>query len=47
MPDLIDRAELIAQLDCFKMSLGDVILRLIVDRAIDVVKQQPAAKVEP
>ena len=46
MPDLINRTELLAQLECFKMSLGDVILRLIVDRAIDVVKQQPAAKVE-
>lgn len=40
--DLISRSEVIAQLEGFKLSLGDVILRLVVDRVIERVKAQPA-----
>ncbi len=45
MNDLISRSELIAQLEGFKLSLGDVILGFVVDRVIDRVKAQPAAEV--
>lgn len=38
MNDMISRSALIAELEAFKMSLGDVVLRYIVDRVIDVVK---------
>ena len=47
MNDLISRSELIAQLEGFKLSLGDVILRFVVDRVIDRVKALPAAEVGP
>ena len=38
MNDTISRSALIAELEAFKMSLGDVVLRFVVDRVIDVVK---------
>lgn len=38
MNDTISRSDLIAELEGFKMSLGDVVLRYVVDRVIDVVK---------
>lgn len=38
MNDTISRSALIAELEGFKMSLGDVVLRYVVDRVIDVVK---------
>lgn len=46
MNDLIDRAELIAQLEGFKLSLGDVILGFVVDRVIERVRQLPAVEVK-
>ena len=36
--DTISRSALIAELEAFKMSLGDIVLRFVVDRAIDVVR---------
>lgn len=44
MGDLINRSELIAQLEGFKLSLGDVILGFVVDRVIERVKALPAVK---
>ena len=44
MNDTISRSALIAELEGFKMSLGDVVLRYVVDRVIGVVKNQPAVK---
>jgi hypothetical protein len=38
MNDTISRSALIAELEAFKMSLADVVLRYVVDRVIDVVK---------
>ena len=45
MNDLISRSELIAQLESLKASMGDVVLGLVVDRAIERVKDLPAAEV--
>lgn len=44
MNDLIDRTELIAQLECFKVSLGDVVLGWVVDRVIGIVKTLPTVE---
>ena len=44
--DLISRAEVIAQLESFKLSLGDVILGFVVDRMIERVKEMPAATIQ-
>lgn len=41
--DTISRSALVAELEAFKMSLGDVVLRLIVDRVIEIVKAHKAA----
>lgn len=46
MADLIDRAKLIADLEAFKLSLGDIVFGYVVDRVIDQVKAQPAAEVK-
>lgn len=46
MADLIDRAKLIADLETFKLSLGDIVFGYVVDRVIDQVKAQPAAEVK-
>lgn len=40
--DTISRSALVAELEAFKMSLGDVVLRLIVDRVIEIVKAHKA-----
>lgn len=42
--DLIDRTALVADLECFKVSMGDPVLKLIVARVIDRVKVQPEVK---
>ena len=42
MNDLISRSELIAQLESFKLSLGDVILGFVVDRVIERVREMPS-----
>lgn len=44
MNDLISRSALVAELESFKMSLGDIVFRFVVDRVIERVKAQPAAK---
>ena len=44
--DLISRSEVIAQLEGFKISIGDVIMGFVVDRIIERVKAIPAAKME-
>ena len=36
--DTISRSALVAELECYKMSLGDIVLRFIVDRVIEIVK---------
>lgn len=46
MNDVISRSDLIAELEAFKMSLGDIVLRFIVDRVIDIVKSRPGLEVE-
>lgn len=44
MADLIDRAKLIADLEAFKLSLGDIVFGFVVDRVIEQVKAQPKVK---
>lgn len=39
--DTISRSALVAELECYKMSLGDIVLRFVVDRVIDIVKAHP------
>lgn len=39
--DTISRSALVAELEAFKMSLGDVVLGFVVDRVIERVKAQP------
>ena len=41
MNDLISRSELITQLGNLKVSMGDVVLGLVVDRVIDLVREMP------
>ena len=43
--DTISRSALVAELEAFKMSLGDIVLRYVVDRVIDLVKAWPAVKI--
>jgi hypothetical protein len=38
MDDLISRSALVAEMEAFKMSLGDIVLRFIIDRVIELVK---------
>ena len=51
--DTISRSALVAELEAFKMSLGDIILRFVVDRVIELVKnfqvkeEAPAETKEP
>ena len=40
-PDLIDRTALVEELERFKVSVPDPVLRLVVARVIDRVKVQP------
>lgn len=44
--DTISRSALVAELEGFKMSLGDIVLRFVVDRVIEIVKAHPGL-VEP
>ena len=46
MNDLISRSKLIEDLEAFKVSLGDFVLRWVVDRVIERVEQMPAARNE-
>lgn len=41
MTDNISRSELIAQLESYKAATGDVVIRVIVDRIIGIIKEQP------
>jgi hypothetical protein len=43
--DTIFRSALVAELEAFKMSLGDIVLRFVVDRVIDIVKAHPGVEV--
>lgn len=45
--DLISRSALVAELEGFKFSLGDIVLGWVVDRVIERVKRQPAVEVVP
>ncbi len=45
--DLIHRAKLIADLEAFKMSLGDIIFVWLVDRVIELIRRQPGVEVDP
>lgn len=47
MDDLISRAAVIAELEAFKMSLGDIVLRFVVDRVIDLVREVGCEKEKP
>ena len=42
MNDLISRSELIADLEHLKVSMGDVVLGLVVDRVIERVRETPS-----
>ena len=44
--DLISRSALLAELEGFKLSLGDIFFRMIVDRVIERVKAQPTVEQE-
>ena len=46
MDDVISRSALIAELEAFKMSMGDIVLRFIVDRVIGIIKALPAEEVK-
>lgn len=46
MDDLISRSALISDLEDRKVTTGDPVIRLIFDRLIDIVKDQPAAAKE-
>lgn len=41
--DMISRSALIAELEGFKLSLGDIFFRMIVDRVIERIREQPFA----
>ena len=47
MNDLISRSELVTQLESYKAAAGDVVIRVIVDRIIGIVKEQPATEDAP
>lgn len=47
MNDTISRSALIAELEAFKMSLGDIVLRFVVDRVIDLVKNFQVKEAKP
>jgi hypothetical protein len=47
MNDMISRSALIAELEAFKMSLGDIVLRFVVDRVIDLVKNFQVKETKP
>lgn len=44
--DMISRSALIAELEGFKLSLGDIFFGMVVDRVIERVKAQPTIKQE-
>ena len=46
MDDLISRSALISDLENRKVTTGDPVIRLIFDRLIGIVKDQPAAEKE-
>lgn len=43
--DIISRSALVAELECFRFALGDVVLQMVLDRVIERVKAQPAVDV--
>lgn len=43
--DTISRSALVAELEAFKMSMGDPVIRFIVDRVIELVKAQSGVEV--
>ena len=45
MDDLISRSALIAELEAYKMSMADIVLRFLIDRIIGIIKALPAAEV--
>lgn len=45
MGDLISRSALIAELERFKLSIGDIFLQFLVNRIIGIIKALPAAEV--
>lgn len=47
MDDLISRSALIAELEAFKMSMNDIVLRFVVDRVIDLVKNFQVKETQP
>lgn len=46
MNDLISRSALIAELENRKTITGDPVIRVIFDRLIDIVKEQPAVQAQ-
>lgn len=44
-PDLIDRAQLVTDLENFKFSLGSVFFMAVVDRVIERVRSMPAHQI--
>lgn len=45
MDDLISRSALIAELERFKLSIGDIFLQFLVNRIIVIIKALPAVEV--
>ena len=45
--DTISRSALVADLESFKVQMGDPVLRYLVDRVIERVKVQPGVEVAP
>lgn len=46
MDDVISRYALIAELEAYKMSMADIVLRFLVDRIIGIIKALPAVGVQ-
>ena len=42
--DLISRSRLIAELEAFKISLRDIVFGWVIDRVIELIRQQPTAE---
>lgn len=45
MDDMISRSALIAELERFKLSIGDIFLQFLVNRIIVIIKALPAVEV--
>ena len=42
MSDKISRTAVIQALECFKVNLGDIVLRWVIDRCIEIIRRLPS-----